>query len=74
MRIYLILQTLYGGGDIAFAQRCIQTAPVKDIRYDFISAGKTGRDHRSMILAANQLDTHTMIISAINDKIGRAHV
>lgn len=55
------------GGDIVFAQRCLQTAPIKDIRYDFISAGKAGRDHRSMILAANQLDTHTMIISAIND-------
>lgn len=55
------------GGDTDFAQSCLQTAPVKEIRYDFISAGKTGRDHRCMILAANQLEAHTMIISAVND-------
>lgn len=55
------------GGDATFAQRCLQTAPTKKLQYDFISAGKSGRDHRCMILAANQLDAHTMIISAVND-------
>ena len=52
------------GGQQSFADKF---GKALDLKYDFISAGKSGRDHRCMILAANQLDAHTMIISAVND-------
>lgn len=55
------------GGDVAFAQRSLQSVPNNELRFDFISAGKSGRDHHCMILAANQLEARTIIISAVND-------
>lgn len=53
------------GGQIGYAEKFIQTTG--KYLYDFVSAGKSGRDHDCMIAAANEIECKTLIISAVND-------
>lgn len=53
------------GGVKDYANKFIQDN--SHIVYDFVSAGKSGRDHHCMIAAANKIDGKTLIISAVND-------
>lgn len=53
------------GGQISYAEKFILNTD--KYLYDFVSAGKSGRDHDCMIAAANEIEGKTLIISAVND-------
>lgn len=53
------------GGQIEFANRFRGKSHSLD--YDFISAGKSGRDHNCMIKAINKINAKALIVSAINN-------
>lgn len=53
------------GGDFLYAEKFKKG---EGIEFDFISAGKSGRDHRCMIRAANEIDAKTVIVAAVNDE------
>ena len=52
------------GGCLDYAKHFISNTPI--LTYDFISAGKSGRDHECMIKAANQINAKTIIITGYN--------
>ena len=53
------------GGQIDYANRF--RGKSHSIEYDFISAGKSGRDHNCMIKAINGIKAKALIVSAINN-------
>lgn len=53
------------GGVLSYAEKFSQIKG--KYLYDFVSAGKSGRDHDCMIAAANGIEAKTLIISAVND-------
>jgi len=53
------------GGDSAFAKRFLNVE--HPMEFDFISAGKTGRDYKCMITAAGRVEAKTLIVSDINN-------
>lgn len=53
------------GGQLSYADKFAQAKV--SFEYDFVSAGKSGRDHSCMIAAANTIDGKTLIISAVNN-------
>lgn len=54
------------GGDGQFAKKAIENTNKEKPRFDFVSAGKSGRDHATMIKAAEKAAAKAMIISAVN--------
>lgn len=53
------------GGDSAFAKRFLNVEHSMEMEFDFISAGKTGRDYNCMIKAAGRVEAKTLIVSDI---------